>query len=52
MDKMRLITLFIVTVSIISCREDEQLPFCELYPDQCVDIREVKEYFCFKEGSF
>lgn len=41
---------------IISCRKDKtpesDLDYCELNPDECVDIREVKNWFYFDFGSY
>jgi hypothetical protein len=41
------IGLFMLT----ACRKDDQIPFCEQYPDECVDIRMVKDWFYFDVGS-
>lgn len=50
---MRYFVFFLIIATLFgSCRKDESIPFCELYPDECVDIREVKEYFYFKIGSY
>ena len=35
-----------------SCRHDDLIPFCELHPDQCYKIDEVKEFLYFKDGSY
>jgi hypothetical protein len=41
----------LVLISFASCKKDE-LPFCEEFPDECAEITGVKDYFCFKEGSW
>jgi hypothetical protein len=37
---------------VFSCKKDPEIPYCELHPDDCVDVREVKDYFYFKIGSW
>jgi hypothetical protein len=51
MIKKHLIILLIL-LAAISCRKDEEIPYCEQYPDDCVDVREVKDYFYFNYGSW
>ncbi len=42
-----------VLLSVASCKkEPEKIPYCEEYPNECVDVREVKDYFYFKIGSY
>ncbi len=41
------IGLFMLT----ACQKDDQIPFCEQYSDECVDIRMVKDWFYFDIGS-
>jgi hypothetical protein len=48
----RRILIIISLFFVLSCRRDQSIPFCELHPDQCVDIREVKDYFHFNLGSY
>lgn len=50
MKKYILCSLSLIT--LVSCRKDKTISFCELHPEECVDIREVKEYFYFKLGSY
>jgi hypothetical protein len=42
------IGLFMLT----ACQKDDDISYCELHPDECVDVREVKDYFYFKMGSW
>mgnify|MGYP000162108916 CR=1 FL=1 len=42
------IGLFMLT----ACRKDDDISYCELHPEECVDVREVKDYFYFKMGSW
>jgi hypothetical protein len=35
-----------------SCKEDPPLPFCAEFPEQCAEIRGVKDYFYFTEGTW
>ena len=35
-----------------SCRKDPTIPFCELHPDQCREVAELKDYFLFDVGSY
>jgi hypothetical protein len=39
-------------LAAISCRKDEEIPYCEEFPNDCVDVREVKDYFYFNYGSW
>ena len=45
---MILFTLLVV----VSCRKDDEIPYCEEFPNDCVDVREVKDYFYFNYGSW
>ena len=51
----KLIILILLPLTI-ACRKDEDpnagLDYCELNPDECVDIREVKDWFYFDFGSY
>jgi hypothetical protein len=50
---MKTVFLLIVTILLVfSCKKEAGTAFCELHPDECVDIREVKDYFYFKMGSW
>lgn len=42
----------IVFLLVLSCKKDPPIPYCEEFPDDCVDVREVKDYFYFKLGSW
>ena len=39
-------------VAVLSCRKDKTIPFCELHPDQCREVAELKDYFLFGVGSY
>jgi hypothetical protein len=42
-----------MTLSVVfSCKKDPEIPYCELHPDDCVDIRMVKDWFYFDYGSW
>lgn len=43
---MKTVFLLIATILLVfSCKKEAGTAFCELHPDECVDIREVKDYF-------
>lgn len=45
-------TLLLMALPLLwACRKDDQIPFCEQYPNECVDIRMVKDWFYFDVGS-
>lgn len=44
--------IFLLIPLAIACKKDPELPYCELHPDDCVDVREVKDYFYFNYGSW
>jgi hypothetical protein len=45
-------TLVLMALPLLwACRKDDKIPFCEQYPDECVDIRMVKDWFYFDIGS-
>ena len=51
----KLLLVFSFLLLLFSCKKDPpipSIPFCEEFPDECVDVREVKDYFCFKIGSY
>jgi len=53
--KMKKIFIVIVTLSLVfSCKKDpeQNLDYCELHPDECIDIRTVKDWFYFDYGSW
>ena len=45
---------FLVVLTFMQCRKDEKefKPFCEEYPDQCVDMAKIKDHYYFKTGSW
>ncbi|NOQ71660.1 MAG: hypothetical protein GQ574_06650, partial [Crocinitomix sp.] len=51
-----LIFLLLLLPLAFACRKDEDpdanLDFCELNPEECVDIRKVKDWFYFNFGSY
>ena len=50
---MKKIAFILLTLSLVfACKKDPEIPYCELHPDDCVDVREVKDYFYFKLGSY
>ncbi len=36
----------------LSCRKDPRIPFCEEFPQDCIDITTVKDHFYFDEGTY
>lgn len=38
--------------TFIQCRKDEPIPFCEQFPDQCVEMERIKDHYYFKKGSW
>jgi hypothetical protein len=46
-------TLLLMALPLFwACRKDDDISYCELHTDECVDVREVKDYFYFKMGSW
>ena len=48
-------TLFISTIIILGftqCRKDPKLPYCEEFPENCVEIMTVKDHFYFDVGTY
>jgi len=45
------LTLFTLLI-FISCRPDKPIPFCEEFPEQCVDMEKIKDHYYFKTGSW
>ena len=37
---------------LTQCRKDPHIPFCELHPDQCVEMKHIKDHYYFKTGSW
>lgn len=50
--RLTILMLFIALFLVSSCRKDKSISYCNLHPEDCVDIQEVKKYFYFKEGSY
>ena len=51
----KLLVVFSFLLLLLSCKKDPPIPsisFCEEFPDECVDVREVKDYFYFNYGSW
>jgi hypothetical protein len=44
-------TLFALVI-FTSCRPDKPIPFCEEFPEQCVDMEKIKDHYYFKTGSW
>ena len=42
----------LILLGVIACRKDDEIPYCEEFPNDCVDVREVKDYFYFNYGSW
>ncbi len=51
MKNLTYLTLFTLLICI-SCRPDKPLPFCEEFPEQCVDMTKIKDHYYFKTGSW
>ncbi len=49
--KRKILILFFLPL-FMACNKDPEIPYCELHPDECVDVRDVKDYFYFKHGSY
>lgn len=49
-------TLFLTTLLLFltssSCKDKNKKTYCEENPSECPDIKEVKDYFCFKIGTW
>ena len=48
-------TIFICVLIIgvfVQCRKDPRIPFCEEFPDQCVEITTIKDHFYFDVGTY
>lgn len=45
---------FITLLTFMQCRKDEKeiIPFCEEFPEQCVDMERIKDHYYFKTGSW
>lgn len=50
---MKNILIILITIIVaISCRKDDSLHHCQQFPEDCVDVREVKNCFYFNHGSW
>ncbi len=45
-------TLIVGLVFFTQCRKDKHIPFCEQYPDQCIEMEHIKDHYYFKTGSW
>ena len=45
-------TVFLIAIIFVQCRKDPKIPFCEEFPDQCVEITTVKDHFYFDVGTY
>ena len=36
----------------MSCKKDEPVPYCQQYPEECVEIESVKDYMYFDVGTW
>ncbi len=51
--RMQYLLLFtFVLLSVASCKKDPPTSYCSENPGACVDVRDVKDYFYFKIGSY
>lgn len=50
--KKRHLILFLIALLTIQCRKDRKKPFCEEFPQDCVDIMTVKDHFYFDVGTY
>ncbi len=44
--------IFTLLPLLMACKKDPPLSYCEEFPDDCIDVREVKDYFYFNYGSW
>ena len=51
MKKITLTSIILLTC-FVQCQKDKQLPFCEQFPEDCVDIMTVKDHFYFDVGTY
>ena len=44
----------VVLITFMQCRKDtkEVKPFCEEFPEQCVEMERIKDHYYFKTGSW
>jgi len=56
MKKLKYISLLtlVVLITFTQCRKDKKefVPFCEEFPEQCVDMERIKDHYYFKTGSW
>jgi len=50
--KHRNIAILIFCLFAFSSCKEELKPYCSEYPNECADIKGVKDYFAFNEGSY
>ncbi|MFD1551911.1 hypothetical protein DNU06_01570 [Putridiphycobacter roseus] len=51
MKKYPFLSLVVVLIAI-QCRKDKSLPYCEEFPQNCVEIMTVKDHFYFDVGTY
>jgi len=46
--------IFLALLTFTQCRKDKKefVPFCEEFPEQCVDMERIKDHYYFKTGSW
>ena len=42
----------VFTVLFTQCRKDPNIPFCEQYPNECIEMKHIKDHYYFKTGSW
>jgi len=56
MKKLKYISLLtlVVLITFTQCHKDKKefVPFCEEFPEQCVDMERIKDHYYFKTGSW
>jgi len=51
MKNLTYLALFTLLICI-NCKPDKPLPFCDQFPEQCVDMTKIKDHYYFKTGSW
>jgi hypothetical protein len=46
------LVLLLISIAFTQCRKDEPIPFCEEFPDQCVEMERIKDHYYFKKDSW
>ena len=42
----------VILINLIQCRKDPNIPFCEQYPNECIEMKHIKDHYYFKTGSW